>query len=586
MYNSLFDARGVIIIALITTDHDNCRKCYACVRACPVKTISIKNGLPEIVEAGCLGCGQCVLACSIGAKIVQDDTPMIQKWLSEGTRVLAMVAPSYPASFQLKGGQLVAALRRLGFSSVQEVAYGAGICAREYAKYFSGQNVKTMISTACPAVVQLVEKHFPNLIENLAPIDSPMLIQAKVMKAVQPDSKVVFIGPCFSKKYESTDPNTEGYVDAVITFRQLNHWFDRSEIDWRQLAEQPWDNPQPHIARTFPISGGLLKTAGMFEDITSMDIVVVEGARRCIEVLKAIDSGDFTPRFVDMLVCEGCVMGPGVVSDKSYVVRSHQVAKTVNQSNHSVCNEEMQPVLEKLDFTRTFKARPVLKKTFTEEQVWQTLKETGKHNIRDLINCSACGYDTCWEKAVACLQGMAEKEMCLPFLLRQVPALTNSLMDMSNKLMLSMESINFSTLTLKGTTSKINSRNQQLEALIKETNTIAKDTLELANKVLLMVSQYQLPMEDDALPQQPLASSDIEEIRKIAAQSKLQSEKATKAFEDIASVLARLREDSIMIMEQEKAIKVVTSSLEQIVATYDQLLNIGAAMASIGRNYV
>lgn len=93
-----------------------------------------------------------------------------------------------------------------------------------------------------------------------------------------------------------------------------------------------------------------------------------------------------------------------------------------------------------------------MKKTYTDEQVWQTLRETGKHNIRDLINCSACGYDTCWEKAVACLQGVAEKEMCLPFLLRQVPALTSSLMDMSSKLMLSMESINFSTLTLKGTT--------------------------------------------------------------------------------------------------------------------------------------
>lgn len=575
-----------MIIALISTDHNNCRKCYACVRACPVKTIAIKRGLPEIIEAGCLGCGQCVLACSIGAKIVHDDSPVIQKWLSEGMKVVALVAPSYPASFHLNSGQFVAALRHLGFSGVHEVAYGAGICAGEYSKYFSGQHAKTILSTACPAVVQLVEKHFSNLIQYLAPIDSPMIIQAKIIKAVQPDAKVVFIGPCFSKNYESKDLNTGGYVDAVINFRQLGHWFDSTEIAWQELAEQSWDNPQPDLARTFPISGGLLKTSGILEDVTSMEIVVVEGARRCIEVLKAIDSGDFTPKFVDMLVCEGCVMGPGMVSDKPYMVRAHQVAKTVQQSNHSVCHQEMRQVLQELDFTRTFQAKPVLKKTYTDEQVWQTLRETGKHNIRDLINCSACGYDTCWEKAVACLQGMAEKEMCLPFLLRQVPALTSSLMDMSSKLMLSMESINFSTLTLKGTTSKINSRNQHLEALMKETNTIAKDTLELANKVLLMVSQYQLPITDKQVPQLPLAPSDIEEIRNIAAQSKLQSEKATKAFEDIASVLTRLREDSVMILEQEKAIKVVTSSLEQIVATYDQLLNIGAAMASIGRNYV
>ncbi|MCL5290350.1 MAG: [Fe-Fe] hydrogenase large subunit C-terminal domain-containing protein [Bacillota bacterium] len=570
-----------MMITLISTDHNNCRKCYACVRACPVKTISIKRGLPEIVEAGCLGCGQCVLACSIGAKIVHDDTPVIENWLAQKMKVVAMVAPSYPASFSASGGQMVAVLRQLGFSGVQEVAYGAGVCAGQYSKIFKLQHAGTMISTACPAVVQLVEKHFPNLIESLAPIDSPMIIQAKVIKAVQPDAKVVFIGPCLSKNYESADPNTGGYVDAVITFKQLSRWLEESEA-WGELAEQPWDNPQPYIARTFPISGGLLKTSGITEDVASMEVVVVEGAQRCIEVLKAIETGDFTPRFADMLVCEGCVMGPGMVSNKPYVVRAHQVAKTVNQSCHAVSDEEMGQVAQKLNFTRIFDAKPVLKKTFTDEQVWQTLKETGKHNTRDLINCSACGYDTCWEKAVACLQGMAEKEMCLPFLLRQVPALTSSLMDMSGKLMLSMESINFSTLTLKGTTSKINSRNQHLEALMEETNTIAKDTLELANKVLLMVSQKELPIPS----QFPLASPDIDEIRNIAAQSKLQSEKATKAFEDIASVLARLREDSVMIMEQEKAIKVVTGSLEQIVATYDQLLNIGAAMASIGRNYV
>ncbi|CCO09297.1 4Fe-4S ferredoxin iron-sulfur binding domain-containing protein [Desulforamulus hydrothermalis Lam5 = DSM 18033] len=573
------------MMALITTDHDNCRKCYACVRACPVKTIAIKNGLPEIVEAGCLGCGQCVLACSIGAKTVRDDTPLLEQWLSEGTRVLAMVAPSYPASFPFSGGMLVAVLRSLGFAGVYEVAYGAGICAREYAKYLGGRIEKPLISTACPAVVQLVEKHFPNLIGNLAPIDSPMLIQAKIMKAVQPEAKIVFIGPCLAKKYESVDSHTAGYIDAVITFRQAERWFNRAQVATERLAELPWDNPQPHLARTFPISGGLLKTAGMYEDIAHMDVVVVEGARRCIEVLRAIESGNFVPRFVDMLVCEGCVMGPGVVSDKPYVVRARQVAATLQQNHHAVSQQELQPVLAGLDFRRKFTAKPVAKATFTEEQVWQTLKETGKHSMRDLINCSACGYDTCWEKAVACLQGMAEKEMCLPFLLRQVPALTSSLMDMSSKLMLSMESINFSTLTLKGTTSKINSRNQQLESLIKETNIIARDTLELANKVLAMISQYSAPQAGQTPVQTPLSASDIEEIRKIAAQSKHQSEKATKAFEDIASVLTQLREDSFMIMEQEKAIKVVTSSLEQIVATYDQLLNIGAAMASIGRNY-
>ncbi|GAB6180298.1 hypothetical protein JCM14036_16170 [Desulfotomaculum defluvii] len=497
----------------------------------------------------------------------------------------AIVAPSYAASFDVSAGKLVASLKTVGFSSVQEVAYGAGICAKEQTKLLK-ETEKTLISTPCPAVVQLVEKHFPNLIENLSPIDSPMLIQAKIVKAVYPNYKVVFIGPCLSKKYESIDVNTGSYVDAVITFKQLNQWYTQEEIDWQQLTEEPWENPKPDIARTFPISGGLLKTSGIEEDVSSMEIVVIEGALRCIEVLKSIDKGEFTPKFVDMLVCEGCVMGPGMVSEKPYVVRAHQISKTVNQNNNYSFNKKIIEVQEKLNFKRTFQARPVIKQTFTDEQVWQTLKETGKVSSRDLINCSACGYDTCWEKAVACLQGMAEKEMCLPFLLRQVPALTSSLMEMSNQLMLSMESINFSTLTLKGTTSKMNVRNQYLEALIKETNNTAKDTMELAKKVLNIASQYQCPTcQDYGDANANDISSDLEIIKKIAAETKIQSEQATIALADIANVLTSIREDSAMILEQEKAIKIVTSSLEQIVSTYDQLLSIGSAMANIGRNY-
>ncbi|AEG59643.1 [Fe-Fe] hydrogenase large subunit C-terminal domain-containing protein [Desulforamulus ruminis] len=572
-------------MALIYTDHNSCRKCYACVRACPVKTISIKKGLPEIVEEGCIGCGRCVLACSIGAKMVHDDSSVIQQWISEGQKLAAIVAPSYPAAYDVPPEKFVGALYELGFANIQEVAYGAEICAQEYTKFFNQQKPKTILSTPCPAVVQLVEKHMPSMIEYLAPIDSPMLIQAKLVRARYPDHKIVFIGPCLSKKYEASDTNNQGYVDAVITFRQLNQWFELKHVSLEDVREGQWDNPQPQLSRTFPISGGLLKSSGIVEDVASMEIVVVEGARRCIEVLKAIEREEFAPRFIDMLMCEGCVMGPGMVSDKSYVVRAHKVATTVRRHNNRLDAQALSKLVQEMDFHRKFTAQPVVKKQYNDEEVWQMLKETGKHTPRDLINCSACGYDTCWEKAVACLQGLAEKEMCLPFLLSQVPALTNSLMDMSNKLMLSMESINFSTLTLKGTTSRMNLKNQQLETLLEETNRIAKNTLQLSDTVLAMLARYEQPLNSSGTSLR-LNSSGVSEIKEIASQSKQQAEKTTKAFEEITGILNCLREDSVSILEQEKAIKVVTHSLEQIVSTYEQLLNIGVAMANIGRNYV
>ncbi|RYD01917.1 hypothetical protein N752_27720 [Desulforamulus aquiferis] len=108
-----------------------------------------------------------------------------------------------------------------------------------------------------------------------------------------------------------------------------------------ELIDGQWDNPQPHLSRTFPISGGLLKTSGINEDVASMEIVVIEGARRCIEVLRSIESGDFSPKFIDMLVCEGCVMGPGMVSQKPYVVRAQQVAATIKDCNNAESAREI-----------------------------------------------------------------------------------------------------------------------------------------------------------------------------------------------------------------------------------------------------
>ncbi|RYD01916.1 hypothetical protein N752_27715 [Desulforamulus aquiferis] len=171
--------------------------------------------MPEIIEEGCLGCGQCVLACSIGAKTVHDDSMKVQNWLAEGEKLAALVAPSYPASFDLPPGKFITALRTLGFSCLHEVAYGAGICAEEYVKVFKDKEElsEIIISTACPAVVQLVEKHVPKLIDNLAAIDSPMMIQAKIVKALYPEHKIVFIGPCLSK---NTRPRTHLIVGMLM----------------------------------------------------------------------------------------------------------------------------------------------------------------------------------------------------------------------------------------------------------------------------------------------------------------------------------------------------------------------------------
>ncbi len=484
--------------------------------------------------------------------MVNDESLVVQNWIAHGDKVAALVAPSFVADFNppLAPGLF----RKLGFSKVYEVAYGAEICTLEYKKLFKEDLHQTLISTPCPAIVQLVEKHFTGLIEYLAPIDSPMIIQAKIVKEALPHYKTVFIGPCIAKKHEAKNGEQKNIVDAVITFKQIKKWIEALDLDVSTVEKVSWDSPGAGLARSFPISGGLLKTAGIAENVAAMDVVITEGAKKCIEVLKAIETGDFAPKFVDMLACEGCITGPEMISNAPYVTKAGLVAKYIqSNSDHHI---QLKEFSSNINFRRTFTAKPIKRKKYTDAQIWEVLKSTGKYSEDDLINCGACGYDTCWEKAVACFEGMAENEMCLPYLLMQVPSIKQNLEKISNELMASIESVHFAMLTIKTTSKQISEKDKLLQELVDDLKDIFT-----------------------AIPN--IKSEEISEdlIKQLnAVETKENLNKITK-------ILSEIRKENMVVMEQEQAITKVASSLEQIVATYQQLVTLGSALANISRNY-
>jgi iron only hydrogenase large subunit-like protein len=159
----------------ITTITEKCRKCYSCVRSCPVKAIKVEKDYSEIISERCIGCGNCFNACPQNAKVIMNQIAQTEEVLAGNKKVIAVLGASFPAHFNyIKPEQLVTGLKKLGFSEVHEEGIGAEIIGDAYSKALTVSE-KTLISSHCPAIVDLIEQHYPELVGNLMPIVSPKI---------------------------------------------------------------------------------------------------------------------------------------------------------------------------------------------------------------------------------------------------------------------------------------------------------------------------------------------------------------------------------------------------------------------------
>ena len=416
-------------MAIVTTIPEKCKRCYTCVRECPAKAIKVEGGQAMVIEERCIACGNCVKVCAQKAKLIEDSIAGVKVLLKGEQRVFACLAPSFPAAFHsTRPGKIVAAVRELGFDDVWEVAFGAELISVEYAKLFkeAQRTGRTVIATPCPAIVAYVEKFVPALHEYLAPIVSPMIAAARAIRQRHADeARIVFIGPCIAKKNEIRDPCVEGIVDSVLSFRELADMIREAGIVPGELAESGFDSPRCHVGRTFAISGGLLKTAGLSADILENDILITEGKARVLDVLRELAEGKSQARFFDVLFCEGCINGPKMLSELSVFARKDIIADYVNEQSRYTTQKDLAEAAAEfggLDLSRGFTRQNLKLRQPTEAEIAEALRQMKKFAPDDQLNCGACGYPNCREKAIAVCQGLAEPEMCLPYLVEELEA--------------------------------------------------------------------------------------------------------------------------------------------------------------------
>lgn len=408
---------------VVSTIQGQCKRCYSCVRNCPAKAIRIREGQAEVIEERCIACGTCVRVCAQKAKQIESHIEIVFELLKGDKNVIAALAPSFPAAFpNIKPGQLVSALKKIGFTSVYEIAFGAQLISSiEYPKIIKENPDKIIITSPCPALIFYIEKYHPDLIDNLAPVVSPMIALGRVIKhKIDKDAKVVFIGPCIAKKQEMKDEKVKGLIDAVLTYQELKDIFTVEGIRINEMEELPFDGPTPGLARSFPISGGLLKSAALESDILESEILVTEGKDRVLEVIKELEKGTIEAKFLDLLFCEGCINGPVMDCDLSVFAKKDIVANYVKKNYDPSATDRDIKKYSDVNLRREFTKQNIILPIPNEKEIKEILAKVGKTKPEDELNCGACGYNSCREKAVAVYQGLAELEMCLPYLIEEL----------------------------------------------------------------------------------------------------------------------------------------------------------------------
>lgn len=419
------------MIQPIKTIEAKCKDCYRCIRSCPVKAISLRNGQAQVVSERCITCGLCVSACPQKAKTLSSRVDDVFAWLSAGLDVVVSLAPSFPGAFiELDPLQVLAGIKAAGFLAVEETAAAAADVAAHYHALFAQGQQSYSISSCCPVIVNMVEQYYPELVPHLVPSVSPMIWHSHRLHDSYTNAKIVFIGPCAGKIQEAS--RVTGHVDAVLTFGQLRNLWHKLSVKASDLAPAEIHH-NLDVPRLYPLSRGILSSSELPAD-QSADVLSVSGIETCMETFHDLSHGAIDAKFVEALACrEGCIggtemsCGASLMTRRAAVLKYHQMCTASALAVSPMYNKHQRatPLAYQFSARRPDYAQP------SEEAINSILRQIGKEEPEDQRNCGGCGYASCRDKAVATYQGLAELEMCVPYMKAKFESLSHLVVESS-----------------------------------------------------------------------------------------------------------------------------------------------------------
>ena len=355
-------------------DQTKCIKCGRCKEACSYQAIikflrpcqeacgmnaigKDQYGRADSDHEKCVNCGQCLVNCPFGAIVDKGQIFQLIHAIKKGEKVIAIIAPAFWGQFgeKVTPGQILTAMKRLGFEGLEEVAVGADLCAVEEAEEFM-EHVPArqpfMATSCCPAWSVMAKKEFPGFAPYISMTMTPMVLTARLQKRKHPDCKIAFIGPCAAKKLEASRRSVRSEVDFVLTFEELMGLFEAKAVNFADLPDNPEDafNSASADARGFAASGGVAQA--VVNAIKKMDpdrevkVMSAQGLADCKKMMMMAKAGKYNGYLLEGMACPGgCIAGAGTLADPAKSVA--MLNKYKNEATMKVATET--PYQDSLD---------------------------------------------------------------------------------------------------------------------------------------------------------------------------------------------------------------------------------------------
>lgn len=418
----------------VTLDKEKCKGCTNCIKRCPTEAIRVRNGKARIIQERCIDCGECIRICPNHAKAAVTDT---LDRLKDFKYNIALPAPSLYGQFksEVMPGAVLAALVALGFDDIFEVALGAEAVSQAIKNYLEiNPRKKPAISSACPAVVRLMQVRFPALLDHLVPIQAPMEVAANAAKKIkseelglkESDIGTFFITPCPAKVTAVKQPfGNFSYVDGTIAI---------SAIYGVILREMENIKEEPYLQKASGGGIGWGRAGGENITIGKGALLGVDGIHSVISVLEEIERGGLNDiDYLEAQACTGgCIGGPLVIQNPFVArVRIRDLAKKYARSKSASAVESL---VGFVDLTGPVPPRPVLK---LDENIAAAISkmELLESTLKELpgLDCGSCGSPNCRALAEDIVRGYANKTYCLFKLRERVQLLAEEMVELAQK---------------------------------------------------------------------------------------------------------------------------------------------------------
>ncbi len=398
---------------MITGLKNRCHECGSCIRVCPVKAINVTDRNVSIIEDKCIYCGRCVIECTSKAIAGRSDVEDAKELL-KSDNVIAITSSEITGYFQnMNASEIETKLLAIGFSGVEDSVLGDEIVANVYLDYINDTTDRSIIRSTCPAIVEMIEKFYPELIPNLAPIVSPMIAQGRLIKDINKQSvKTIFIGPCIAKKIEAQRFDDRP-IDLVLTFSELDSLLGETNTS---TASEEIFYERPLLNRSLSVSEGFPREVLKNQSMIDNSFLVARGVNESYQMIESYGpSLSKKPRLLDLMACKGCISGPGMEKTSLDKRVNGVIDEYKKRLLNGITFEEIKETIPMIDLKGTFVNKMIERANPSPSELQGVMEAGGKMSIEDELNCGSCGYDTCRARAEAVFQDLTDWSLCFPY---------------------------------------------------------------------------------------------------------------------------------------------------------------------------